>query len=310
MSAVFSAWLSPHQRLAGLVALGMCAACGMSNATAGVETARSGGVVWLRGGATSSGAQSGLVQIGKSAARSPLHQRQDANPAVETASPADATRGASDLTAMQPADAPAEPFIGMPGAFQAFGRRATLGLADRPRPLSDMAPVLPVVAQAAEAHRLDPALLLAVIHAESGFNPLALSPKGAVGLMQLMPTTASRYGTGDLRDPLRNVQAGAAHLRYLLGRYGDLSLALAAYNAGEGAVERYGMRIPPYAETQDYVPRVLSLYRRYQQRGEGSQPREPSAHKILTTWPAASRPSAGEARPTAGNLRSYTANLN
>ncbi|QET03831.1 lytic transglycosylase domain-containing protein [Cupriavidus pauculus] len=126
--------------------------------------------------------------------------------------------------------------------------------------------VLPFVTQAASDNRLDPALLLAVIHAESGFNPAALSPKGAVGLMQLMPATAGRYGEPDPRDPARNVRAGAAHLRYLIGRYGDLPLALAAYNAGEGAVERHGLQIPPYAETQQYVPRVMALYRGYQAR--------------------------------------------
>jgi len=295
----------------------MCLAGGMSSARADVETARSGGVVWLRGGTTSASTQPGLRQIGLSPARGHARKRPDTSPALDAGLPADAASGVSDLAAMQSrvatADAPAVPFIGAPGAFPSFGRRATVGLSDQPRPLSDMAPVLPVVEHAAEAHHLDPALLLAVIHAESGFNPLALSPKGAVGLMQLMPTTASRYGTGDLRDPLRNVQAGAAHLRYLLGRSGDLLLALAAYNAGEGAVERYGLRIPPYAETQDYVPRVLSLYRRYQQRGEGSRTHEPHelpVRKVLTVWPTASRPSATETRPAAGNLRTYATTLN
>ena len=227
--------------------------------------------------------------------------------------PAGAASGKSDLTALQPRDAdndtPPVPFIGIPGAPVAFDHRAARDISNRSRPWSHIAHVLPVVEQAAEDHSLDPALLLAVIHAESGFNPRALSLKGAVGLMQLMPTTASRYGAGDLRDPRRNIQAGAAHLHYLLGRYGDLSLALAAYNAGEGAVERYGMRIPPYAETQDYVPRVLSLYRRYQQRDEKSPSHERPARKVLIEWPAAPRPGAGDARPAARNLRSYDASL-
>lgn len=153
----------------------------------------------------------------------------------------------------------AVPFIGLPGLASMFPAPA-------PRTGDLLRTVLPFVTQAASDNRLDPALLLAVIHAESGFNPAALSPKGAVGLMQLMPATAGRYGEPDPRDPARNVRAGAAHLRYLIGRYGDLPLALAAYNAGEGAVERHGLQIPPYAETQQYVPRVMALYRGYQAR--------------------------------------------
>jgi len=283
----------PHS--ISLVILGICLACGTSAAQAGVETVRAGGVVWLRGGATAADTQQRPERVNLQPSSGHLHNRQN------TSVPAGTASGTSDLSVLQPrdpaTDTPAVPFIGVPGALATFGHGATRGFGDRPRPLSDMAPVLPVVEQAAEEHRIDPALLLAVIHAESGFNPQALSPKGAVGLMQLMPTTASRYGTGDLRDPRRNIQAGAAHLRYLLGRYGDVSLALAAYNAGEGAVERYGMRIPPYTETQDYVPRVLSLYRRYQQRTDNNQTGGALARQehvrqvrsMLTTWPLASR---------------------
>ena len=295
----------PHST--GLVILGICFAWGTSGAMADVETVRAGGVVWLSGGATNAGTQQGAGRVNLQPSSAQLHKRQNMGALAGAAS------SVSDLAALQPrdaaADTPAVPFIGAPGALATFGHGATPRLTDRPRPLSDMAPVLPVVEQAAEDHRLDPALLLAVIHAESVFNPLAVSPKGAVGLMQLMPTTASRYGTGDLRDPRQNIQAGAAHLRYLLGRYGDVSLALAAYNAGEGAVERYGMRIPPYAETQDYVPRVLSLYRRYQQRDEASQPRERLARKVFIEWPAAPRTGTSDNRPSARNLRSYAASL-
>lgn len=160
--------------------------------------------------------------------------------------------------------AAAVPFVGLPGALGLRGLFAAT--APAPRTGDMLRTVLPFVTQAASDNRLDPALLLAVIHAESGFNPAALSPKGAVGLMQLMPATAGRYGEPDPRDPARNVRAGAAHLRYLIARYGDLALALAAYNAGEGAVERHGLQIPPYAETQQYVPRVMALYRGYQAR--------------------------------------------
>jgi soluble lytic murein transglycosylase-like protein len=120
------------------------------------------------------------------------------------------------------------------------------------------------VVAAARAFKLEPALIHAVISAESGYNPLARSPKGAKGLMQLMPDTARRYGVDNPLDPKQNIQGGSAYLRYLLTLFGDdLQLALAAYNAGEGAVMEYGHRIPPYRETTQYVPKVLSYYKRY-----------------------------------------------
>jgi len=120
------------------------------------------------------------------------------------------------------------------------------------------------VMAAARAFQLEPALIHAVISAESGYNPLARSPKGAKGLMQLMPATARRYGVDNPLDPKQNIEGGSAYLRYLLTLFGnDLQLALAAYNAGEGAVMEYGHRIPPYRETTQYVPKVLSYYKRY-----------------------------------------------
>jgi soluble lytic murein transglycosylase-like protein len=114
---------------------------------------------------------------------------------------------------------------------------------------------------AAEQYDLDFGLIKAVIHTESGFDPKARSGPGAQGLMQLMPATAKRYRVTDAWDPAQNINAGAKHLRYLLKRYGDLSLALAAYNAGEGNVDKYG-GIPPFTETQDYVERVTGRYTR------------------------------------------------
>ena len=115
--------------------------------------------------------------------------------------------------------------------------------------------------RAARASEIDPALLHAIVKVESGYNPRAVSPKGAVGLMQLMPETARRYGVRDSRDPAQNTAAGSAYLRDLLIQFDhDLPLALAAYNAGENAVLRHGQKIPPYRETREYVPRVLSLY--------------------------------------------------
>ncbi|MFP3555927.1 lytic transglycosylase domain-containing protein [Paraburkholderia sp. SIMBA_049] len=112
---------------------------------------------------------------------------------------------------------------------------------------------------------VDKALLMAVIDVESGGDPFAVSPKGARGLMQLMPQTGARQGADDLFDPYQNVVAGTRLLDTLLATFGDVSLALAAYNAGEGAVRKFGGMVPPYAETQQYVRRVMervAVYRR------------------------------------------------
>lgn len=108
---------------------------------------------------------------------------------------------------------------------------------------------------------LEPALLHAVIQTESAYNPRAVSPKGAVGLMQLMPATARRFGVTDRTDATSNVYGGARYLRLLLKMFNNnKKLALAAYNAGENAVKRYGNKIPPYRETKYYVKKVLRLY--------------------------------------------------
>ncbi len=117
---------------------------------------------------------------------------------------------------------------------------------------------------AAERYELDPELLLAVAIAESALDPGAVSPKGAMGLMQLMPATADELSVSDPHDPEQNIAAGAAWLRRMLDRFeGDLDLALAAYNAGENAVRRFG-GIPPYDETRNYVARVRRTLRRLQ----------------------------------------------
>ena len=122
----------------------------------------------------------------------------------------------------------------------------------------------PTIADAAKVHRLPPALLHAVITAESAYNPDAVSTAGAVGLMQLMPGTAERYGVRNRRDPTANVSGGTQYLRDLLNMFDDnLVLALAAYNAGENAVINNGRRIPPYKETEVYVQRVLKYYNDY-----------------------------------------------
>ena len=110
---------------------------------------------------------------------------------------------------------------------------------------------------------LDRNLVHAVVRVESAYDPHAVSRAGAVGLMQLMPETAKRYGVRDSRNPTQNLYAGVLHLRNLIQQFNDVVLALAAYNAGENAVIGYGYRVPPYPETQDYVRKVLAFYRRY-----------------------------------------------
>jgi soluble lytic murein transglycosylase-like protein len=163
-----------------------------------------------------------------------------------------------------------------------------------------------LISATAREHALDPKLLKSVMLFESGFNPKAVSRKGARGLMQLMPQTAKLHGVRNLHDPRQNVQAGARHLAYLLDLYGgDLERTLAAYNAGEAAVERYG-GVPPYDETRDYVRNILAAYEgREDLKGGFGRPaartfrsvgrpvkvlRDANDRIVLTTGPAAPRP--------------------
>ena len=121
-----------------------------------------------------------------------------------------------------------------------------------------------LITKAANKFKLDSALIKAVIKAESNFNHRAVSPVGAQGLMQLMPKTASDLKVEDSFHPEKNIEGGARYLRYLLNTYkGDLTLALAAYNAGEKAVAKYNYNVPPYRETQNYIKRVFSFYKSY-----------------------------------------------
>ena len=146
--------------------------------------------------------------------------------------------------------------IYMPSEVSFSGRN------DRPAVSIDRDGIERIVHEAANRHNVDPALVRAVIETESNWNPSAVSRKGAVGLMQLMPTTAQRFGARDFYTPQQNVEAGVTYLKTLLERYdGNLDLALAAYNAGEGAVDR-AHGIPRFRETRNYVQKVQNAYYR------------------------------------------------
>jgi soluble lytic murein transglycosylase-like protein len=143
--------------------------------------------------------------------------------------------------------------IYMPGQLSFTG-------ANRPDLNIDRDGVEKLVREAAERHQVDPALVRAVIETESNWNPMAVSRKGALGLMQLIPTTAQRFGANDAFSPQQNVDAGVRYLKTLLERYnGNLDLALAAYNAGEGAVDK-AHGVPAFRETRNYVRKVQSAY--------------------------------------------------
>jgi Transglycosylase SLT domain len=146
---------------------------------------------------------------------------------------------------------------------------------------------------ASTTHRVDMELLQALIIAESGFDPLAVSPKGAVGLMQLMPETAKRFGVHadrnktveqKLRDPKTNISAGTKYLRKLINMFpGKLELAIASYNAGEGAVQKYGNKIPPYKETENYVKTVMQTYQALKPPPVMAEIRKITAQNPVTT---------------------------
>jgi len=145
-----------------------------------------------------------------------------------------------------------------PAALQSAQARAgKLAWPAQPAPAHAPAAIVDFVQQVAPEYRLAPALVLAVMATESNFDPAALSPKNAQGLMQLLPDTARRFKVSRLTDPTQNIRGGMAYLRWLLAYFeGDVALALAGYNAGERAVERY-RGVPPYAETRAYVRRIL-----------------------------------------------------
>lgn len=166
------------------------------------------------------------------------------------------------LGALHFSNAPASPGYqvwaprAVPPGFRSAGRASASDRARR-KAFDDL------IADAAERHRVESALVKAVIRAESDFLPYARSPKGAVGLMQLMPGTARMHNVWSVFDPKDNIEGGVRHLRLLLDQYnGNVRLALAAYNAGDGAVERHG-GIPPYPETLEYLERVMRFREHY-----------------------------------------------
>jgi soluble lytic murein transglycosylase-like protein len=166
-------------------------------------------------------------------------------------------RGEPPACLRPPAEDPRPPAAPVPAPKQTA--KAPLKLPPPPVPANAPPQIVNFVNIVAPDYKLEPYLVLAIIATESNFDPLALSPKRAQGLMQLIPETAARFGVRNAMDPTQNIRGGMAYLRWLLAYFeGDVALALAAYNAGEGAVERY-RGVPPYAETRHYVRRILAL---------------------------------------------------
>lgn len=158
-------------------------------------------------------------------------------------------------------------------------------------PTTSAEPALPfdsLVQRAAQVASVDAALLHAIIDTESGYDPQAVSARGAIGLMQVLPRTGERFGVRRLEDPAENVRAGASYVRWLLSRFdGNLTLALAAYNAGEGAVLRYGRQIPPFPETQNYVRKVMAGYTRLRDASPAPAGFTPPTPRVQPMQPAA-----------------------
>jgi soluble lytic murein transglycosylase-like protein len=156
----------------------------------------------------------------------------------------------------------------------------------------------PLIQEHASRQSLRPELVRAVIQVESGFDPRALSPKGAMGLMQLMPATARSLGVDNPWDPAQNIRGGTKYLRQLLDQYGgNEELALAAYNAGSGAVARYGGRVPPYRETRNYVRKVGAAA-----GGAASSPRKLTIYKTVEILDGRAVPRYSTERPAAGTF--------
>jgi soluble lytic murein transglycosylase-like protein len=186
-----------------------------------------------------------------------------------------ATRPAA--VAQSPASPVPPPPVVMSGATATEPQIVTASVGTSGNPVYDE-----MVMKAAARHGVDPNLIFAVMRQESGFNPRARSYKGASGLMQLMPATARRFGVTNIYDPAQNIEGGVRYLRFLLDMFnGDVELALAGYNAGEGAVIRYGYTVPRYRETQHYVKVISARYGRDRNRSARV------AQTVATTGPVA-----------------------
>ena len=158
----------------------------------------------------------------------------------------------------------------------------------------------PLIQEHATRRALRPELVRAVIQVESGFNARALSPKGAMGLMQLMPATARSLGVNNPWDPAQNIRGGTDYLRQLLDEYdGNEELALAAYNAGAGAVAKYGRRIPPYRETRDYVRKVGAAAG----EGPGASRKKLIIYKTIEVLDGRAVPRYSSERPASGSFQ-------
>jgi len=166
-------------------------------------------------------------------------------------------------------------FVDVPTSDIADCEADTVAAVNNPKP----ATVGEDISRASDATGIDEDFLASVIHNESDFNPHAVSPKGAQGLMQLMPQTAARLGVRNAFDPAENIDAGSRYLRQLLARYnGDAIKALAAYNAGPGRVEQFN-GVPPFTETRDYVTRVIREFNRRKERAAQTARKETATQK-------------------------------
>jgi len=196
--------------------------------------------------------------------------------------------------------APEEPAVVLPFAKTAGGSEVT-SRTRNPFPARPVTDLSQVVSDASGRYRLDPDLVNSVIKAESGFNVRAVSPKGAQGLMQLMPGTASQLGVPNVFDPQANVDGGTRYLRELLERYNfDLVKALAAYNAGPQRVEKFG-GVPPYYETRAYVARIVKDFNKKKiAQGKAATPSQKSVAQKKTTPPAQNSAAKSKPKSAAG----------
>jgi soluble lytic murein transglycosylase-like protein len=144
--------------------------------------------------------------------------------------------------------------------FKPLSLGGSIGILPAVQSLPNTSAIRSMIVQAARSHNVDPALFDALIQTESDYNPLCRSSAGAMGLSQLMPETAKSVGVSDPFDPMQSLNGGAAYLRQMLDHFGNVEAALAAYNAGPGAVEKAGGAVPAYPETQNYVKKIMSLY--------------------------------------------------